>query len=147
MADQRVALGLLLPVLPSAGLKEAVLGAIGGGGGGAAAAAGGGLLAGGGGGLGAKLAVGAALVGSAGGGAVVVERVADDPPRKAAKAAAPPGPPRRWPTTRCSPRPGRRARIAATPRDHGDDAPPERSEAARRSSQEPRRGAPLGARS
>ncbi len=137
VAEQRVALGLLLPVLPSAGLKEAVLGAIGGGGGGAAAAAGGGLLAGGGGGLGAKLAVGAALVGSAGGGAVVVERVADDPPRKAAKAAPrPPGPPRRWPATRCSPRPDGGRGSQRPRRDHGDDAPPEL----------PRSSAPLVAR-
>ena len=83
VADQRVALGLLLPVIPSAGLKDAVLGAIGaGGGGGAAAAAAGGAAgaataAGGGGGtaagLGAKLAIGAALLGGAGGGAALVE--------------------------------------------------------------------------
>jgi RNA polymerase sigma factor (sigma-70 family) len=84
VAEQRIALGLLLPVIPSAGLKDAVLGAIGaGGGGGAAAAAGGaaGAAATGGGtaaGLGAKLAVGAALLGGAGGSAAIVETAVVD---------------------------------------------------------------------
>jgi RNA polymerase sigma factor (sigma-70 family) len=92
VAEQRSALGLLLPALPSAGLKDAILGAAAGGGGGAAAAAGGGaaaagsgLLSGAGGSVVAKLAVGAALVGGAGGGAVAVERAVDDLPRKDAK--------------------------------------------------------------
>jgi RNA polymerase sigma factor (sigma-70 family) len=99
IAEQRAALGLLLPVVPAAGLKAAVLGAAaGGGGGGSAAAVGGataaagatasgtgssGLLAGG---LGAKLGVGAVLVGGAGGGAVAVEEIAHDPPREAPRA-------------------------------------------------------------
>ena len=38
VSEQRVALGLILPVIPSAGLKDTILGAIGGGGGGGAAA-------------------------------------------------------------------------------------------------------------
>ena len=86
VAEQRTALGLLLPVLPSVGLKETILGAISGGGGGTAAAAGGiaagvsaggGALTGGGAaGIAAKLAVGAALAGGAGGGAVVAADVA-----------------------------------------------------------------------
>src|SRR4051812_37435572 len=66
VTEQRIALGLLLPVIPSAGLKQAVLGAIGGGGGGAAAAAGGagaGLTGASSMGIGAKLAIGAALLG------------------------------------------------------------------------------------
>ena len=81
VAEQRVALGLLLPVIPSAGLKDAIFGALGGGGGGGAAAAaagagasGGAAVSGAGGaGLGAKLAIGAALLGSAGGGTALVE--------------------------------------------------------------------------
>jgi RNA polymerase sigma factor (sigma-70 family) len=100
VADQRIALGLLLPVIPSAGLKDAVLGAIGaGGGGGAAAAAAGGTAgavtaaSGGGGtavGLGAKLAIGAALLGGAGGSAAIVETaVVDHPDAAAAKNRAP----------------------------------------------------------
>jgi RNA polymerase sigma factor (sigma-70 family) len=98
VADQRIALGLILPVIPSAGLKDAVLGAIGGGGGGAAAAAGGtagaasagsAAMSGAGSvGLGAKLAIGAALLGTAGGGAVVVEKAVIDKPAAPAKAAA-----------------------------------------------------------
>src|SRR5215218_6153687 len=85
VTKQRASLALVLPVLPSAGLKDAIFGALGGGGsGGAAAAAAGGAAAGGTGagvsgggltaGLAAKLAIGAAIVGGAGGGAVVVER-------------------------------------------------------------------------
>jgi RNA polymerase sigma factor (sigma-70 family) len=99
VADQRIALGLLLPVIPSAGLKDAVLGAIGaGGGGGAAAAAAGGAAgaasaASGGGtaaGLGAKLAIGAALIGGAGGSAAIVETaVVDHPGTAGAKKHAP----------------------------------------------------------
>jgi RNA polymerase sigma factor (sigma-70 family) len=89
VAEQRSALALVLPVLPSAGLKDAIFGALGGGGGGAAAAASGGAVLSGGGttaglaakGLGAKLAIGAALAGGAGGGAVVVERMATTPER------------------------------------------------------------------
>src|SRR5829696_360639 len=102
VAEQRSALALVLPVLPSVGLKDTILGALGGGGGGAAAAASGGTAGGAalsGGGttaglaaksLGAKLAIGAALAGGAGGGAVVVERVASSPetPRTAASVAA-----------------------------------------------------------
>jgi RNA polymerase sigma factor (sigma-70 family) len=83
VTEQRVALGLLLPVIPSAGLKQAVLGAIGGGGGGAAAAAGGaagGLTGASSMGLGAKLAVGAALLGSAGGGVAIVETAVHERP-------------------------------------------------------------------
>jgi RNA polymerase sigma factor (sigma-70 family) len=95
VADQRIALGLLLPVIPSAGLKDAVLGAIGAGGGGGAAGAAAGGAAGaagaatatsGGGtavGLGAKLAIGAALLGGAGGGAAIVETSVTDHPDKA----------------------------------------------------------------
>ena len=87
MADQRSKLALVLPVLPSAGLKDTIFGALGGGGGGAAAAASGGAAGGAalsGGGttaglaaksLGAKLAIGAALAGGAGGGAAVVAQV------------------------------------------------------------------------
>ena len=83
--DQHVALGLVLPVLPSAGLKEAILGTISGGGAGGAAAVGGAALSGGGTvgmaakGIGAKLAIGAALAGGAGGGAVAVKQAADEP--------------------------------------------------------------------
>jgi RNA polymerase sigma factor (sigma-70 family) len=117
IAQQRVALGLVLPVIPSAGLKDTILGAIyGGGGGGAAAAAGaagaasvgaatsgaagtasvGAATSGAGGagvgagalGLGAKLAVGAALLGTAGGGAVVAGRaVIRDTPSQTETAA------------------------------------------------------------
>jgi RNA polymerase sigma factor (sigma-70 family) len=100
VSEQRAALALLLPVLPSAGLKAAVLGAAGGGGaGGGAAAAGigagasaGGLSGGSAGltGLGLKLAVGATLIGGAGGGAVLVDRAADTqrPPARAGAPAA-----------------------------------------------------------
>src|SRR5215217_5389153 len=100
VGEQRSALALVLPVLPSAGLKDTIFGALGGGGGGAAAtasggAAGGAALSGGGSsglfaakGLGAKLAIGAALAGGAGGGAVVVERVATAPERPVAASAA-----------------------------------------------------------
>jgi RNA polymerase sigma factor (sigma-70 family) len=99
VSDQRAALGLILPVIPSAGLKDAVLGAIGGGGGGGAAAAAAGGAAGagagsaavsGGGslGLGAKLAVGAALLGGAGGGTALVETAVRHRPAAPAKQAA-----------------------------------------------------------
>ena len=98
VTEQRSALALVLPVLPSAGLKDTIFGALGGGGGGTAAAAGGAALSGGGTtaglaaqGLGAKLAIGAALAGGAGGGAVVVEQVASGPkPPAAVSAASPP---------------------------------------------------------
>jgi RNA polymerase sigma factor (sigma-70 family) len=89
VGEQRKALGLLLPVLPSAGLKATVLGAIGGGGAGGAAVTVGG--AGGAAGLGAKLAIGAALIGGAGSGAVLVEesvRNADKPHPSTAEAIA-----------------------------------------------------------
>jgi RNA polymerase sigma factor (sigma-70 family) len=105
VTDQRAALALVLPVLPSAGLKETIFGALGGGGGGAAAAAGGtaaggaaasgaagaGAALGGGGattGLAAKLAIGAALATGAGGGAVAVERTVHAPERPVTAAAA-----------------------------------------------------------
>jgi len=98
--EQRTALALVLPVLPSAGLKDTIFGALGGGGGGAAAAAAGGsaaaggtgLLSGGGASLGAKLAIGAALVGGAGGSAVVVEKAVstrDEQPAVASSARQP----------------------------------------------------------
>jgi RNA polymerase sigma factor (sigma-70 family) len=95
VAEQRAALGLILPVIPSAGLKEAVLGAIGGGGGGGAAAAAAGSAAGagaavsGGGslGLGAKLVVGAALLGGAGGGTALVETAVVDHHRAPSRAS------------------------------------------------------------
>src|SRR5215210_7492530 len=91
VAEQRSALALVLPVLPSVGLKDTIFGALGGGGGGAAA--GGAALSGAGTSaglaaksLGTKLAIGAALAGGAGGGAVVVEQVASrpQPPSKVA---------------------------------------------------------------
>jgi RNA polymerase sigma factor (sigma-70 family) len=101
VTDQRKALALALPVLPSAGLKDTIFSALGGGGGGGAAAAasggaaGGTALSGGGStglfaakGLGAKLAIGAALAGSAGGGAVVVERAVTQPERPISASAA-----------------------------------------------------------
>src|ERR671911_2359342 len=82
VTEQRAALALILPVIPSAGLKDTIFGALGGGGGGAAAAASGAALSGGGTtaglaakSLGAKLAIGAALAGGAGGGAGVLEQV------------------------------------------------------------------------
>src|SRR5829696_299291 len=96
VAEQRSKLALVLPVLPSVGLKDTILGALGGGGGGAAATAAGGGAAGGaalsGGGttagfaqtLGAKLAIGAALAAGAGGGAVVVERTVSSSERPVA---------------------------------------------------------------
>src|SRR6185436_6104255 len=101
VAEQRSKLALVLPVLPSAGLKDTILGVLGGGGGGAAAtaaggAAGGATLSGGGtsagfaGTLGAKLAIGAALVGGAGGGAVAVERAVTTPERPVAAVAVRP---------------------------------------------------------
>ena len=80
--EQRVALGLVLPVVPSAGLKEAVLGMFGGGGGGALAALTGGS------GLGAKLAIGVVVAGGASGGAVAVKQAEHPPQRSAAAAAA-----------------------------------------------------------
>src|SRR5215218_1327964 len=99
VAEQRSALALVLPVLPSVGLKDTILGALGGGGGGAAAAAAGGAALSGAGtsaglaakSLGAKLAIGAALAGGAGGGAVAVEQVISSPerPRTAASVAVP----------------------------------------------------------
>ena len=96
VAEQRSKLALVLPVLPSAGLKDTILGALGGGGGGAAATAAGGAALSGGGttaglaakGLGAKLAIGAALAAGAGGGAVVVEQVVSSPPARPAAAVA-----------------------------------------------------------
>lgn len=112
--DQRAALGLVLPVLPSAGLKEAILGTISGGGAGGAVAVGGAALSGGGTvgmaakGIGAKLAIGAAL---AGGGAAAVKEVADEPRAPVAPAsvvrATTPAPPVRDKTTE------RRARTDA----------------------------------
>jgi RNA polymerase sigma factor (sigma-70 family) len=99
VADQRRALAMVLPVLPSAGLKSAVLGAISGGGGaGTAAAVGGGAAAGAGGaglgagggslglmakGLGTKLAIGAALATGGGGTAAVIEHEISEPERSA----------------------------------------------------------------
>ena len=99
VSEQRVALGLILPVIPSVALKDTILGAIGGGGGGGAAAVAAGGAAGaasagsagagaaGSLGLGAKLAVGAALLGTAGGGAVVAEKAIVDKPVPVAAAA------------------------------------------------------------
>jgi RNA polymerase sigma factor (sigma-70 family) len=94
VTEQRAALALVLPVLPSAGLKDTIFGALGGGGGGSAAAATGAALTSGGAsagvlgnGLGAKLAVGVVLAGGAGGGAVVVEKVRSSPARPAVAAA------------------------------------------------------------
>ena len=94
VTEQRSALALVLPVLPSVGLKDTIFGALGGGGGGAAAAAGGAALSGGGTtaglaakSLGAKLAIGAALAGGVGGGAVVVEQIASGPKPPAALSA------------------------------------------------------------
>jgi RNA polymerase sigma factor (sigma-70 family) len=102
VGKQRASLALVLPVLPTAGLKDTIFGALGGGGGGAAAAGGataggaaagsagaGGVFSAGGAtsGLAAKLAIGAALATGAGGGAVVVER-AVDPPERAVTAGA-----------------------------------------------------------
>src|SRR5687768_16304323 len=74
VAEQRSALALVLPVLPSAGLKDTIFGALGGGGGGPAAAAGGAAL----------------RAGGAGGGAVVVEQVASGPQPPAVVSAANP---------------------------------------------------------
>jgi RNA polymerase sigma factor (sigma-70 family) len=93
VVQQRAALALVLPVLPSAGLKEAVLGGIAGGGG-AGSAAVVGAAAGGSAlpaatGLAAKLAVGAALAGGAGGGAIVVEDATREPKSAALAAEAP----------------------------------------------------------
>src|SRR5687767_9790697 len=94
VAQQRSALALVLPVLPSAGLKDTIFGALGGGGGGSAAAATGAALTSGGAsagvlgnGLGAKLAIGVVLAGGAGGSAVVVDQVRTSPARPAAAAA------------------------------------------------------------
>src|SRR6188472_2075004 len=58
VTEQRASLALLLPVLPSVGLKDSILGALGGGGGGAAAAAGGAAAG--------SAAAGSALSGGAG---------------------------------------------------------------------------------
>ena len=80
--EQRVALGLVLPVVPSAGLKEAILGMFGGGGGGAVAALTGGS------GLGAKVAIGVVVAGGASGGAVAVKQAEQPPQRSAAAVAA-----------------------------------------------------------
>ena len=110
IGKQRASLALVLPVLPSAGLKDTIFGALGGGGGGAAAAAGGaagGAAAGGAGagaggvfgaggatsGLAAKLAIGAALAGGAGGGAIAVERVVHPSDRAVTASAAAQGEP------------------------------------------------------
>jgi RNA polymerase sigma factor (sigma-70 family) len=81
--EQRAALALLLPVVPTVGLKEAILGALGGGGGGGAVAA---VTGAGGGGLGAKLAIGVVIAGGAGGGALAVEE-AVQPSHSAAPSA------------------------------------------------------------
>jgi RNA polymerase sigma factor (sigma-70 family) len=88
--EQRAALALALPVVPSAGLREAIIGVLGGGGGGGALAA-----LGGGGGLGAKLAVGVVIAGS--GGAVAVherEKPARSAANQVASATAPESPTR-----------------------------------------------------
>jgi RNA polymerase sigma factor (sigma-70 family) len=86
VAAQRRALGLLLPVIPTAGLKSGVLGGVAAGGGAAAAGAGAGAGAGGGGSLVAKALVGAALLG---GGTVATVELrhhgpSTDPPASAA---------------------------------------------------------------
>jgi RNA polymerase sigma factor (sigma-70 family) len=103
--SQRLALAVLLPVVPTAGLKEGVLGAIGFGGGGGAGGAGlasgaslatGSAASGGGGGLfaslaaagGAKLAVVAAVAGGTiAGGGVAIEHAVDGPGSQSAQAA------------------------------------------------------------
>ena len=93
VAEQRRALALVLPVLPSVGLKGTILGGIAGGGGCGAAAAVGAAACGsalpGTAGLAAKLAVGAALAGGAGGGAIVVKDAATPPDRAASAVRAP----------------------------------------------------------
>jgi RNA polymerase sigma factor (sigma-70 family) len=128
--EQRVALGLVLPVLPSAGLKAAVLGAISGGGGGAAAVSGlaggatGGLsatlsgLSAGVSGLGVKLAVGGVLAaGAAGGGAMLAERSASDtrPGATQEGLAAPAAAPAATSTSGGASRPGSVAPAPAAP--------------------------------
>jgi RNA polymerase sigma factor (sigma-70 family) len=79
---QRSALALVLPVVPGAIVRKAVLGGLAASGG--AGGAGGVVAAGG--GIAAKLVVVAALVGAAGGGAVAVRTVARDDARPAAAA-------------------------------------------------------------
>ncbi len=158
VAEQRAALALVLPVLPSAGLKDTIFGALGGGGGGTAAAATGAALTSGGGGtagllgngLGAKLAIGAALAGGAGGGAVVVDQVSNGPARPAAVAAerstadrrpnrrvAGPGPPRGDDRSCPATARARRARRVARPPPNA--ARSGRSSAVPRSGAAPRR--------
>ena len=82
VAEQRRALALVLPVIPSAGLKAGILGAASAGG----AAAGGASL---GGGLAAKVVAGALVVGAAGGGGAAIVQSPDPAPRKAVVERAP----------------------------------------------------------
>jgi len=82
VAEQRRALALVLPVIPSAGLKAGILGAASAGG----AAAGGASL---GGGLAAKVVASALVVGAAGGGGAAIVQPEDPAPRKAVVERAP----------------------------------------------------------
>jgi RNA polymerase sigma factor (sigma-70 family) len=86
---QRAAMAVLLPVVPTAGLKTGVLGAVSAGAGaaGTGAVGGGAVLAGaGGGGVGAKLIVGAVLMGGAlGGGIMAVDDLRSPPSSSAAE--------------------------------------------------------------
>ncbi len=82
VGEQRRSLALVLPVIPSAGLKAGVLGAASAGG----AAAGGASL---GGGLAAKVVAGALVVGAAGGGGAAIVQPPDPAPRKAVVEPAP----------------------------------------------------------
>jgi RNA polymerase sigma factor (sigma-70 family) len=88
---QRQAMALVLPVIPSVGLKEGAMAAIGVGGGAGGLATGG--AAGGGALLGnagiAKLLVGGAILGSATAGGLAVSRGGDDEPTRPADRAAP----------------------------------------------------------
>ncbi|HEX2084745.1 MAG TPA: RNA polymerase sigma factor, partial [Solirubrobacteraceae bacterium] len=83
---QRAAMAIILPVVPSAGLKSATIGgALSAGAGAAGGAAGGALI--GGGGIGAKLIVGAVLIGGGLGGGIMAIEELRSPPSSAAEEA------------------------------------------------------------
>ncbi len=85
VAEQRHTLALVLPAVPSAGLKAGILGAASTAGAGGAAAGGASL----GGGLAAKVVASALVVGAAGGGGAALVETPDPAPRKAVAESAP----------------------------------------------------------
>jgi RNA polymerase sigma factor (sigma-70 family) len=154
VSEQRRALGLALPALPSLGLKAGILGAASAAGGAGAAGVGGaGAAASLGGGLASKLAAAALVVGGATGGGVAIVDHAEPPARRApatAEAATTPPRARSAPahpvalaavavTPRRRSRPVERAKVRphAAKRPHGKRRGPGRAERRRRHGRRP----------